>query len=549
MNKNMDTMNIRKWLLVFMLLAAVLPVAAQKESNNWLFGKHAGLTWNTTRSYLGTDVFGVSGGNLTLYNIPTTISSSMSTGEGCFSVSDYDGRLLFYSDGITIWNRNGTPMPNGTGLAGHPSSAQSGIIFPYPGATSDKYIAVALGERDANNLSYSIVDMTLNGGLGDVVTGQKNIPLTGHLGLLGESVTAVPHSNRRDFWIVAGSRTTTATYLNVWKVDTQGVHASAQSSRTINYANEPTSPNGYLKFNNTGTVFFWPQYHGAPSVSSYIYIYGEFNPDNGTFTSVKTRNASTSSTGASMSSYGVEFSPNQQYVYITRISGSYNETTNSNSNLFIFNVSQLLSAANPNTVSPLLSFESPSPAAPHDGTHRHFGAIGLSPDDRMYIKDSYSNSLFVITNPDNPGNLRFWHLNGVLGSFATVGGQGGGWGLPSSTAFYFHMNVISSAESAGGTPCSGQSSAYQLIVSGGKGGEFLRYFHINWGDGSAHTINSNPQINTTYNYNHTYPSDGTYTITIICYDKTEEDILYTYTRTIVVGTCLLPVNPNVRVGF
>ena len=201
-----------KFLLLCFSIFLSVCAHAQRENNNWLFGNKAGLTWNTTQDFAATGAFGTA--NATLSGIPTTIASEINTFEGCFSISDVSGNLLFYSDGMKIWDKNNQVMPNGSGLNGHSSSAQSGIVVPYPGQ-ANKYIVFALGFQNANNLSYSIVDMTLKGNgttitpLGDVVSGQKNIPLTGHSGSLGESLTAVWDAAGNNVWLVAVGRTTT----------------------------------------------------------------------------------------------------------------------------------------------------------------------------------------------------------------------------------------------------------------------------------------------------------------------------------------------------
>lgn len=67
-------------------------------------------------------------------------NGQLNTLEGCATIADTTGSLLFYTDGITVWNRNHVPMPNGSGLLGNPSSTQSGIIVPYPGNTDLYYV-------------------------------------------------------------------------------------------------------------------------------------------------------------------------------------------------------------------------------------------------------------------------------------------------------------------------------------------------------------------------------------------------------------------------
>lgn len=218
-----------------------------KETYNWTFGSNAGLTWNTTRSYSVSPLAGGATGN-SLPNLPTIIRSSLDTTEGCFSISDSNGALLFYSDGISIFDKSNNYMQNGGGLIGNPSSAQSGIVVPYPG-NSKKYLAVSIGQYTDNNLSYSIVDMNsaTNGGypLGAVTS--KNNFLTGGSGGIGESVTSIRHRNGVDYWIVAPGRGGT-TYLNAWRMTSTGI-SGAPTVAPINIATAFGSGNisGYIK--------------------------------------------------------------------------------------------------------------------------------------------------------------------------------------------------------------------------------------------------------------------------------------------------------------
>ena len=43
--------------------------------------------------------------------------------------------LLFYTDGMTVYNKNHVIMPNGNFLTGHSSSSQSGVIVKKPGSS------------------------------------------------------------------------------------------------------------------------------------------------------------------------------------------------------------------------------------------------------------------------------------------------------------------------------------------------------------------------------------------------------------------------------
>lgn len=84
-----------------------LDVAAQKQNNQWRFGFNSAIDFNTTP--------------------PSSLPGcAIQTQEGSASVADeLAGALLFYTDGIVVWNANNQPMPNGTGLLGGTSTLKS----------------------------------------------------------------------------------------------------------------------------------------------------------------------------------------------------------------------------------------------------------------------------------------------------------------------------------------------------------------------------------------------------------------------------------------
>ena len=85
--------------------------SAQNQTDNWYFGNKAGLNFSTCTPTILTD-------------------GQVNTHEGVATISDANGNLLFYTDGVTVWNKQHLIMDNGTGLAGHPSSTQSAVIVP-----------------------------------------------------------------------------------------------------------------------------------------------------------------------------------------------------------------------------------------------------------------------------------------------------------------------------------------------------------------------------------------------------------------------------------
>ncbi len=178
-----------KLLLSFILLLCSAINAVAQYDNIWAFGYGAGIDFNS--------------------NPPRAIKTSIRTNEGCASISNDKGQLLFYTDGTTIWDNNNTPMPNGRDLTGSGenvtwSTSQAAVIVPMPGQRK-KYYVFSLGSAEYNKygwLYYCIVDMALNGGKGDVVTGMKSKLLaTG----LEEVMTAVP-GDQCNIWLIVTSR-------------------------------------------------------------------------------------------------------------------------------------------------------------------------------------------------------------------------------------------------------------------------------------------------------------------------------------------------------
>ncbi|MBK8848170.1 MAG: hypothetical protein IPO27_17200 [Bacteroidetes bacterium] len=119
---------------------------SQKYANHWYFGCNSAIDFNS--------------------GVPVVLSNSaMCQAEGCSSISDDAGNLLFYTDGSTVWDNTHVTMANGVGLGGNASSTQSALIVRQPGTTTTYYIFTTDGFNGGNGLQYNVVDMTQNGGL------------------------------------------------------------------------------------------------------------------------------------------------------------------------------------------------------------------------------------------------------------------------------------------------------------------------------------------------------------------------------------------------
>lgn len=352
--------------LILLLLISNL-CFAQKQLNQWRFGRGCGLDFNS--------------GN----PIPVP-GSIMNTAEGVSSIADANGNLLFYTDGISVWNKNDILMPNGFGLYGHPSSTQSAVIVQRPLSSRFYYIFTCGYQNSNRGIRYSIVDMNLGGGFGNVTT--KNVPMHS---LSSEKICVVRHCNNIDFWVVtrdAGTRS-----FRVWLVTSAGVSATPivstvgtvnVSADTINSAAN-SSKLGYLKANPQGNRLGCCYYDPTNIVAIY-----NFNNSTGVVS-----NENILSTGSTRTRpYGCEFSPNGRYFYVGYNTGSFIDQYD---------------VCNPSPPSSRIVL------ATNVGSF--IGAFQLATNGKIYITKMEFvptlGSLAVINNPDLPGlacGLSLWSI-------------------------------------------------------------------------------------------------------------------------------------------
>ncbi len=168
-------------LILFMLLFNSISIA-QNEATVWYFGDSAGLDFKT-------------GSPLVLTN------SAMHAEAGSAVISNKSGDLQFYTNGKDVWNRQHEKMPNGFGLNGSQILNQNSIIVPLPGSGNIYYLFTINAYYDSVGLNYSVINMDLEGGLGDVEL-KNRFMLAG----LIEKITAAKHCNGEDTWIVTHDR-------------------------------------------------------------------------------------------------------------------------------------------------------------------------------------------------------------------------------------------------------------------------------------------------------------------------------------------------------
>lgn len=205
--------------LVLWIIGAPLHSSAQYE-NKWVFGDRVGINFTS-----GTPV------PFVFNNTTAALQPSI---EADASVCDNSGNLLFYTDGSYIFDRQQSLMPNGNNLTGLPSFAISGNISPTSSSCqgtiiipmindAQKYFVFSITSNEMGvnfgRLYYSVVDMGLNNGMGDVVTGQKGVFVTDSL---AEQMSAVAACGK--VWLLVKNRFTHQ--LKVYKITSAGLEAT-----------------------------------------------------------------------------------------------------------------------------------------------------------------------------------------------------------------------------------------------------------------------------------------------------------------------------------
>lgn len=440
-----------------------LSAFSQKEANNWYFGFNAGITFNGKTASAITD-------------------GKLWSNEGGASMSDNEGKLLFYTDGITVWDRTHDTTPNGHDLKGNKSSTQSAIIVPHPNNKELFYIftvdAVDYWGGHDYGMNFSLFDMSLNSGKGDIVNSQKNIKLASNT---CEKLTAVRHANKKDFWVLTHIFGTDSIYA--YLVTSSGVNLNPVKSKTgfkirnsmVNYAA------GYMKVSPDGTKI---AYANNLIDSSGL---GDFDAKSGKVSNVWPF--------MMKDSYGLEFSARSQYLYLA---SWLNNGTGSTPSYDIYQ----FNAKSKNIIEFLASkikFETDKP----------IGSMQLGPDRKIYMIRGHDSIeyLDVIHAPDSIGNScriqkDYIYLNGK-----TV------WiGLPNFITSYFQKTTFDIIGKCINNPTFFSISTGTNIDS------------VKWDFGESISGKDNISNKTTDVF-HVYKNYGDYLIRLITFNKNQSDTL------------------------
>lgn len=370
-------------ILLSSLLLTITISFAQKQNYNWYFGEYAGITFNT--------------------DPPSALTNGiLNTGAGCASISDTSGNILFYTDGSTVFNMNHDTMQYGTGLSGNFYTTQSAVIVPLPNSNTIYYIFTLKGWMDfPAEISYSIVDMSLNGGLGAVTVKNQLILSYGT-----ERVTVVKHTNNLNFWIVFHEWNSNLFYsflLSGAGLSMTPIVSAVGSTHSGFFGNGA----GYMTSNPEGNRI-------AVAIWGDMDIFELFHFDNSTGILSNPLSIPIDLYG----SYGVEFSPSGQFLYVSDCGGT--------SNIYQYDVSNYDQTSIINSKYTI------------DAHYSNKGALQLGPDGKIYVSIINSEYLSVINYPNNAGASCSYVTDALY-----LGGKHALYGLPPliDQKFYFEDTI------------------------------------------------------------------------------------------------------------
>lgn len=291
----MTNIKMKLRLIFLLLISTFITSYGQKQGSVWYFGDHAGLDFNT--------------GNPIAITNGATYDVGIDGSEGTAVISDSSGSLLFYTNGQKIWNKNHQIMPNGDSLLGNVSSTQAALIVAQPGSSRYFYVFTTddfYNDQLKYGFRYSIVDICLDNGFGDVIINQKNIKL---LDTVAEKLTAVRHANGIDYWVITHKYFSDAFYSyhlsSSGIIDTVISHVgSIHPTGMIGLGGAI----GQLKASPNGQKLAIVNGQSAPNIAEYF----NFDKSTGIIS-----NCVSIQTNPNYSYYGVSFSPDNSKLYIS----------------------------------------------------------------------------------------------------------------------------------------------------------------------------------------------------------------------------------------
>ncbi|MEO8087874.1 MAG: hypothetical protein ABI763_13705 [Bacteroidota bacterium] len=369
----------------FLFAIIFLPILGYSQNQNsvWVLGDSAGIDFSNV-------------------NNPLPIGSGMDGRGSTCSISDSTGQLLFYAYNIAgngsmttqVMNHNHQLMESGDSIIGE-GWYQEMVIVPMPDYSSKYYLfSVGLGGLATQGLYYSIIDMSLNGGLGKVIL--KNVQLSAEAAFDG--ITAVKHGNGRDWWLLFkrdGYYTIANNDFYIYFISPSGI--SVADTQSIGYLVSTAA--GSISFNKSGGQILMTDWRNLIQTIDFDRCSGNLSNDN----IIEPENNFTN-----YSHFRSCFSSNGEVIYLTHIPQTL---MSSEHYLFQYDLQAANILASRDTIY-IMNY-------PNDMI-----GLQLAPDDKIYISTWYQCNSFCFPYPDSVFNTSNMYLS-VIDSPNLLGGSCG----------------------------------------------------------------------------------------------------------------------------
>lgn len=319
-------------------------------------------------------------------------NSSLNTDEGSASISDEDGNLLFYTDGSDLWDISGTVVASG--LGGHRSSANAAIIIPPAGGGSLFHVFATPSKESPSlpasttpklptpkTMSHTVINISTNPI--SVVSGPAKVN-NGPVHAT-EHLAAVPHVNCLGYWVVSIDQDPTDNQLCVTLVDGDMFSPSTAPFQKFSYfglSNRKPGHGWCMKFSPSGEYLAVTNTGSIANEQSSIQIF-HFDRSTG----IVSFDSEISDIGPKLGgSYGLEFSPSEEFLYYSKIQSTE-----------IFR-HKLMSGTTVHSTSSIIGDTLSATSSPSGGYKT--GALQLGPNGRIYGIKTGADELFVIKDPD-----------------------------------------------------------------------------------------------------------------------------------------------------
>ncbi|MCC1484082.1 T9SS type B sorting domain-containing protein [Winogradskyella immobilis] len=215
--------------------------------------------------------------------------------------NDDEGNLLFYSDGRIFKNRMQENMLNSPTDKFAFRGSQAAVARD-PGNPNRYYVFVTTMEGLRNRLTYNIVDMSLNNGLGGL---DPSIDHEVLLNNAGQHMVTARHANGRDIWLIAmrdGS-------YNAYLITENGISRTpVRSQEGLSFVDGSQTDFGVMEISPDNTLIAV----GFPRLKKLFIL--RFNDLTGKLDLVYEEQ---DETGNLFPYFGIEFSPNSKVLYTT----------------------------------------------------------------------------------------------------------------------------------------------------------------------------------------------------------------------------------------